>query len=211
MLLRPTAWSAWFQSHKHRGGAQETCPFRSVSQALLPAESLWAPVLEEGPVPEAQSPADECPGWALPNGVATVPSRGAIQAGLASSEGLLAAQPGSGHRAQGRAGHTPLGCCPAMPSPVGHGWGCKAKSGRSCPHPSTPGWETEARGLAQAPPVQFMEPSILAASRCTTHSVCKAASTVPGKQQGRVTVLGSISVIIISMTTPREQRPREGK
>lgn len=73
-----------------------------------------------------------------------VPSRGAIQAGLAGSEGLLAAQPWSGHRAQGRAGHTPLCGCP-----VGHGWGCKARSRRDCPHP-TPGWETEARGLAQA-------------------------------------------------------------
>lgn len=69
-----------------------------------------------------------------------VPSLGAIQAGLADSEGPLAVQPGSGHRAQGRAGHTFLGCCPEQ----------SAMAGAAKPIPSVLGSETEARSLALA-------------------------------------------------------------
>lgn len=119
--LRETCGCAHFtdEENEAHSPAALTGHRLSARRALLPAEAVWAPDPEEGPVPEAG-----CPGWALPNAAATVPSRVAVQAELAGAKGPLAARPGSGHRARGRAGHARLGCCPALPSPVGHDWGC---------------------------------------------------------------------------------------
>lgn len=122
--------------HRHRGDAQETSLLLGgvprCQPGLLPAESMWAQFLKRVlcPRPGAQRMAARA--GHFPTEWPPVTSLGAIQAGLASSEGPLAAQPSSGHRAQGRAGHTPLGRCPAMLRPGSHDWGCKYRSRRGC-------------------------------------------------------------------------------
>ena len=167
-----------------RGGPQPRCPdpqasrrpvfghyspprpgqHPGASRALLPAESVWAPVPREGPVPEARSPTAGCPGWALPNAGAT-----------------RAQPPGRPSRSgprQGAAG------CPAWERPQGAG-PSRAHSPRLLPSrarpsgsrlgllPSAPvrGGETEAQVPA---PVWFRASSILAGRRCPTHGVGEA-------------------------------------
>lgn len=74
------------------------------------------------PRPAARRPAAQA--GLFPTQGSSVPSRMAVQAGVAGAKGPLVAQPGSSHRAWGRAGHTPLSRCPAVPGPVGHDCGC---------------------------------------------------------------------------------------
>lgn len=133
-------------------------------RALPPAESTWASVPQEGPVPEARSPTAGCPGWALPNaGVTRAQPHG---------------RPSRSGRRQGATG------CPAREQPQGVG-PSRAHSRQPLPSRARPsgsrlwlpstvpvvGGKTEARVLALVP---FRAPPVWAARRCSTHSVCKA-------------------------------------
>lgn len=113
------------------------------------------------PRPAARRPAAQA--GLFPTQGSPVPSRMAVQAGVASAKGPLAAQPGSSHRAWGRAGHTPLSRRPAVPRPVGHDCGCPrpflswvGKRGTG-PH----------SGAAQGP-------ASLGSPEVSMHGVCKA-------------------------------------
>lgn len=85
------------------------CGRRFLGRVLCPRPAARRPAARAGLFPTQGPP---------------VPSRLVVQAEVARAKGPLAAQPGSDRRARGRAGHTPLGCCPAVPGPVGHAWGC---------------------------------------------------------------------------------------
>lgn len=70
--------------------------------------------------------------------------------------------------------------CPAQSATAGAAK--PSQEGAAPIHPLQDG-KLRHRALGRPTPVLFTAPSVLAASRCTTHNVCKAASTAPGKQR----------------------------
>lgn len=98
-------------SARHRG-LLNPCGHRFRKRVLCPRPGAQRPAAQAGPFPVERP---------------LVPSLAAIQTGLAGSKGPLAARLANSRRARGRAGHPPLGLCPALPSPVGHGQGHKGK------------------------------------------------------------------------------------
>ena len=154
----------------------------SASRALLPAESVWAPVPEEGlcPRPGAQRLAAQAGPFP------TVATRAQPRA-HSSRTGWLQGAAGCPARelprgvgpSQAQSPH----CCPALPSPAGHTGGCSAKPRRAACMRFCRGWEAEA-GWWWGTPRLFTASTVLATSGCSAHSVYKAAGSMPGKWRG---------------------------
>lgn len=153
----------------------------SASRAPLPAESIWALVLEEGlcPRPGAQRLAARAGPFPTVATHAQPHSHSSRTGWLQGAAGCPARELPRGvgpSRAQ-----SPC-CCPALLSRAGHTGGCSAKPRRAACTCFCRGWDAEAgRG---ATPGFFTASTVLAASRCSAHSVYKAAGSMPGRWHG---------------------------
>lgn len=111
-----------------------------------------------------------------------MPSHAAIQAGQAGSKGPLAAQPGSCHGAWGPAGHNPLAAAQPCPAELATQGAAQPSQG-GLPARASVVDGTWRRGGGGTPGL-FTASTVLAASRCSAHSVYKAAGSMPGGWHG---------------------------
>lgn len=212
---RPTALSARFRSTSPEAALTKHPPSWGSARVAAGHRCLLRPcghqLPKRVPCPRPRAQRIAARAGRFPAGWLTVPSPAPSKRDWPTWRGCRLPSLGTATGLGAEPGILPLAAAQPCPARLPTAAAAKPSQAGGCPHPLLD--MKRKLGALHAPhscAVVYDTLDLGSQNVCNTQCVCKATSTVPGKKQGLMTVLGSV-IVMIPMTTSREPRPPERK